>query len=186
MTRKSGAIAIIMALSAIVSAPAFAQEVTMTLTGEVEGVCGVFDEDSSPVEIDFGLLSDIEVGQQTPEVTNGITLICNDPDGGIFTIASENGGNLWREGTSGGFGNEVGYTVAATGSNGIDVQPTDLASPVSRNFLGSPDLVNGQPITISFRANGVSRDAPAGNDAPSTTVFAGVYSDIVRVSVTAN
>lgn len=186
MTRRSEAIGILVAFAAILAAPASAQDVTMSLTGEVEAICGVFDDESSPVEIDFGMLSDVELGQQTPAITNSVTLICNDPDGGTLTIQSENGGKLWREGTSGGEANEIGYTVSTAGSSGLAIQPTDLTSPVTTTFLGSPDLINGQPMSISFRANGVSRDAPAGNGGRTTTVYAGAYNDIVRVSVTAN
>lgn len=168
------------------TAPALSQDVTINLMGEVEGVCRVQDDAGAPVLIDFGMLSDIAVGQQTPEITHDLSIICNDPDGGTLTVESVNGGNLQREGSSGGEGNAVGYSVSASGSAAIDFAPTDLADPVRRNFLGSADLLASRTVTLRFRANGVSAPSPAGNGGTITTVYAGVYSDIVKVSVTAN
>lgn len=184
--RCAGLLCFFAALAAIPVTPAFAQDVTITLAGEVAPVCGLRDDTGAPVAIDFGLLSDIDVGQQSPEVTHELAVICNDPDGGTLTIESENDGNLRRGGSAGGEGNDIGYTIAATGDPGLAVSPTGLATRVNRTFLSSPDFFDGKPITLSFRANGVRRDSPAGNGGSTTTVFAGIYRDVVRVSVTAN
>jgi hypothetical protein len=184
--RNGAALRFLAALCATMTTPALAQDVTINLTGEVEGVCGVQDDAGGPVLIDFGMLSAVAVGQQTPEVTHDLSIICNDPDGGTLTVESVNGGNLQREGSSGGEGNEVGYSVSASGTAAIDFAPTDLSDPVSRNFLGSADLLTSRGVTLRFRANGVSAPSPAGNGGTTTTVYAGVYRDIVKVSVTAN
>ncbi|MEW4449088.1 hypothetical protein [Qipengyuania sp. JC766] len=186
MAGKRVAFGLIAAFAASLSGTAIAEEVSITLTGEVDAVCGISDADLSRTEINFGILSNIDAGQQSDEVTNTVSLICNDPDGGTVTISSENGGVLTRTGSSGGSGNEIGYSVALTNGSAISVPPSTLSTPVIHTFLGSPDLISGQPVSISFRANGVRVGSPAGNGAVSTSVYAGIYSDVVRVSVTAN
>lgn len=170
------------------AAPAAAQSgptVEHLLQGEVAVICGAYDFQNSPVLIDFGTLSDVDVGSLTPEVVNGVTIVCNDPDGGTVNITSQNGGSMFLEGT-GGANREVGYVVRATGGSGLAFAQTPLTSDVNLPFNASGAFLNGQSMTLRFAANGVAQDAPAGNDAPSTTVFAGTYTDTVTVSVTAN
>lgn len=161
--------------------------VDMLLQGEVAEVCGAFDFQSSPVLIDFGTLSDVEVGAQTPEIANGVTIVCNDANGGTVNITSATGGTLKRAGTSGGSGNEIGYTVRATGGSGLAFGATDLSSDVDLTFSGSTAFLNGQSMTLRFAADGVriTNDSEA-NEATRTSVFAGTYQDTVTVSVTAN
>ena len=173
---------------AAVSAPAAAQSgptVEHALTGEVGSICGAFDFQSSPVLIDFGILSDVPVGQFTPEQANGVTIVCNSPNGGTVNITSLNGGNLFLDGT-GGNGREVGYQVRGTGGT-LNFGTTTLASDVNLNFNGAPAMVAGQSITLRFAAEGVlEENVSAVNEADRTTVFAGTYTDTVTVSVTAN
>ncbi|MEE4213076.1 MAG: hypothetical protein V2I43_27840 [Parvularcula sp.] len=176
--------------AAIVTTSANAQSagsVDMALQGEVTQVCGAFDFQSSPVLIDFGTLSDVEVGSQTPEIANNVTIVCNDPDGGIVNITSANSGVLERVGSAGGEGNEVGYTVRATGGSGLAFGASDLSNDVEVSFSGAPAFINGQSMTLRFAANGVRiTDDTNANDATRTSVYAGTYTDLVTVSVTAN
>lgn len=170
------------------AAPVAAQSgptVDHLLTGEVADICGAYDFQNSPVLIDFGTLSDVDVGSQTPEIANGVTIVCNGANGGTVNITSANGGALFLDGT-GGANREVGYTVRATGGSGLAFNATALTSDVNLPFGASGAFLNGQSMTLRFAANGVAQDSPAGNEAPSTTVFAGTYTDTVTVSVTAN
>lgn len=136
-----------------------ANTVEMELTGEVEEICGAFDFQANPVLIDFGALSAIEVGSQTPEVVNGLTIVCNVAAGGTVNITSQNGGVMERDGTSGGPNNEVGYTVRATGGSGLTFASTTLASDINLPFNGSPAYLAGQtrpcasPLTASARTH---------------------------------
>ncbi|MEM1131858.1 MAG: hypothetical protein AAGH53_02875 [Pseudomonadota bacterium] len=175
---------------AAVSAPAAAQSgptVDHELRGEVESICGAFDFQDSPVLIDFGILSDVPVGQRTPEIVNGVTIVCNGLGGGTVNITSQNQGFMFLTGTSGGAAQQVGYVVRATGGSGLAFGETNLASPVARPFNGSSAFVNGQSMTLRFAADGVlDENAGAANQADRTTVFAGIYTDIVTVDVTAN
>ncbi|MEW4449089.1 hypothetical protein [Qipengyuania sp. JC766] len=169
------------------AAPVAAQNVNPVvheLTGEVDGVCTLADSTPQPVQIDFGTLSGVDVGSQTPEQANGLTIICNDPDGGTLSISSANNGVLRRDGTNGGANNEVGYSFRTTGT--ITIPTGNLATQVNRTFNASSAYINGQSITLRFAANGVRAPSPAGNGGTISTVFAGTYSDTVTVAVTAN
>lgn len=169
------------------AAPAAAQNanpIVHELSGEVEAVCTLADSTPAPVQIDFGTLSNVDVGSLTTEQANGVTIICNDPDGGTLSITSANNGVLRRDGTSGGANNEVGYQFRTTGT--ITVPAGNLATPVTRTFNASSAYINGQSITLRFAANGVRAPSPAGNGGVISTVYAGTYSDTVTVSVTAN
>jgi spore coat protein U-like protein len=161
------------------------------LEGEVAGICTLADFQASPIQIDFGMLSDVDVGQQTnPADVNGMTVICNDPDGGTLSITSQNQGILKREGSNGGAQNTVGYTVVLSGGSGLG-DPTGtvrtLGNPVQKTFAASSAFLNGQSFSLSFRANGVRETGVANaNQGTRTTVFAGIYTDTVTVAVTAN
>jgi len=173
--------------AAVISTPAAAQEVVMSLTGEVDQICGAFDFQEQPVLIDFGTLSNVPVGSQTPEQVNNVSIVCNDAAGGTVTVTSANNGLLFRDGTSGGSGNQVGYTVRATGGNGLAFDATTLTTPVSRPFNGSTAFIAGSGLTLRFAANGVlEENVGSVNGADRTTVFAGTYTDTVTVAVTAN
>lgn len=183
--------ALVASVAAIaVAAPAAAQNqnpVVHALTGEVAETCTLADFQPSPIAINFGTLSAVDVGQQTEAVVNNVTVICNDPVGGTVTVTSANLGTLNRAGTSGGANNSIGYTVAATGGNGLAFAATTLASPVSKTFSASPALLAGSGLTFQFRANGVREAGVSGvNNGTRTTVFAGTYTDTVTVAVTAN
>lgn len=179
------------AVSALaISAPVSAEELTITLTGEVTPICGVTNDETNaapgPIPINFGMLSDTPVGQQTDRITSRLLITCNSPDGGSVTINSENGGKLFLDGV-GGEAREVGYTISSVGGFGLFFPETDLGADVVRTFPGAAQFIQGQRLTLFFKANGVAvnNDANA-NEADRTTVFAGNYTDVVTVSVTAN
>lgn len=182
------------AATGFVASPAFAQannngvvgNVVMNLTADVSSICGAVDF-LNPVTVNF---NDLATVATTATVTrsNGLSIICNDADGGTVTTTSANAGQLRRNGTLTGAGNVIPYTVGITGGSGLAVPAgTSLATPVSRTFSGSTAYLAGQSMTVNFTTNGVLESNVGNvNEGERTTVFAGNYTDTVTVSVTAN
>jgi spore coat protein U-like protein len=183
------------ATTTFVAAPAFAQapnnngvvgNVVMNLSADVSTICGAVDF-LNPVPVNFNDLSTVATSA-TVTRSNGLSIICNDADGGTVTVTSANGGQLRRNGTLTGAGNVIPYTFGATGGSGLAIPAgSSLASPVARTFSGSTAYMAGQSMTLNFTTNGVlESNVGSVNEGERTTVFAGNYTDTVTVSVTAN
>ncbi len=157
-----------------------------SLNAEVASVCGVaFADGFTVTTVDFGTLSDIDTSTEIEVDPQGsIAFICNDPDGLTRTFESANAGFLFRDGTSGGPGNQIPYTVSSSG--GFGIPQTQLTSPATQSFGGSTAFANGQNTNPVFFVNGVKSPGTGPQGADQITVFAGDYSDTVTISVTAN
>ncbi|MEM5516260.1 hypothetical protein WNY37_04815 [Henriciella sp. AS95] len=161
-------------------------ELELVLNGTVQEICGITAASSS-IDVDFGELAATD-GPITRSADFGI--VCNAAGGATFGMSSANGGYLLRGGTETGPGNEITYKVNFdTGGDafpGISPGTPPLNLTVDRSFTvpGSTELLSGREVGAAIVLNGVK--GPDFNDAPTTTVFAGAYSDTVTVSVTAN
>lgn len=170
------------------STSARAQEVNFFLNAEVESICAATTQLGENIEIDLGILSQTPTGS---EVSNDgdvlIIYVCNDADGFTRTITSLNEGVLVRVGSAGGEGNEIPYFLEATGSSGLDFSRIQVTQPLTRTFGASTDFLDGVAGTLTVFVNGVLDDGGTGGAAaPTTTVFAGQYTDVLTITVTAN
>lgn len=177
-----------LAASIGLSSGANAQEVNFFLNAEVDSICAATTALGENIEIDLGILSQTPVGA---EVSNDgdveIFYVCNDADGFTRTISSINDGVLVRVGSAGGDGNEIPYFLEAGGTNGLDFSRTQVTQPLTRTFGASTIFLNGVAGTLTVYVNGVLDDGgPSGNAASRTTVFAGQYTDLITLTVTAN
>ncbi len=183
-------------VAALAGVPVYAQQATSTLTinlsGEVETICTANNNSATDATVNrsFGTLSDSYTTEviRTDEINNAnqLTYVCNAPDGFTRTITSQNGGKLFRDDSTGGAGNEINYTMDHGGANGLAFDNEELATPRIDTFAGATDWVDGQLGTIVFETYGVRVTDPDGNGADRTTVFAGTYTDVVTVVLTAN
>lgn len=182
----SGAPALAQSAPATPIAPGVVGTVQMNLSADVAEICGAVDF-LNPVPLDFGTLSSVATNA-TVTKSNGVSIICNDAAGGTVTVTSANSGKLLRNGTLTGQGNEIGYTLEATGGSGLAIPAgSSLSSPISRAFNGSNAFRQGQSVTYRFTTNGVlESNVGTVNEGERTTVFAGNYTDTVLVSVTSN
>jgi len=158
---------------------------TINIQGEVDEICGL-TATGATVDVDFGVLSDT-TGEIREDVPFGI--VCNSAEGATLGISSQNGGKLLRDGTETGAGNEIAYRVnpdpggdAFSMANGTP--PTSLANDKSYVINADNRLREGRAFDIAVFFNGVK--GPDFQGAPTTTVFAGDYSDTITVSLTAN
>ncbi|MEW4449090.1 hypothetical protein [Qipengyuania sp. JC766] len=170
------------------AASAQAQEVSFVLNAEVDSICEATTDAGENIEIDLGVLSETPTGS---EVSNDqdveIVYVCNDADGFTRTIASLNDGVLVRVGSTGGDGNEIPYFLEAIGSNGLDFSRIQVTQPLTRTFGASTDFLNGVAGTLTVYVNGVlDQGGDSGDPASRTTVFAGQYTDVLTLTVTAN
>jgi hypothetical protein len=105
-----------------------------------------------------------------------LTYKCNGSNGFVRTIKSDNASRLVNP--AGGF---VPYTVSHTGGSGIAINtPVSLGSDYSNNLTSSAAFVNGQTGSLRLIA---AKPAEATNANP---LFAGTYSDVIRVAIAAN
>lgn len=171
-----------------VASPAQAQEVNFFLNAEVDPICEATTALGENIEIDLGILSQTPTGS---EVSNDgdleIVYVCNDADGFTRTITSLNEGVLVRIGSSGGEGNEIPYFLEAQGTDGLSFSRIQLTQPLTRTFGASTTFLNGVAGTLTVFVNGVLDEGSGAGDASArTTVFAGQYTDVLTLTVTAN
>jgi len=167
------------------SAQVFQDSVAFNLEAEVSLVCGVAAPAAS-TSLDFNDLANIEATTAKSTGTQMFGIACNDPDGATFKVTSTNGGVLLRDANARGAGNEIPYTANITDYTSLIGFPAaSLATPKVTNLGGSEKLRNGTDSRINFNVKGV-KGATSGRGAPTTTVFAGDYTDTVTLSLTAN
>ncbi len=183
--------------TAFIATPAMAQqaprgpEINYNLDAEVKTICGVYSFIGTEVQIDFGELADTASSafvEKTAALGASAQYRCNSPAGFTRTITSANDGVLVRTNSSGGTANEIDFEMQHGGGNGLDFGWQSLAGGKTDVFGGSTTFLNagqGTAGLVSFRARGVlASNSPQG--AIGTTVFAGDYTDVVTIAVTAN
>lgn len=111
----------------------------------------------------------------TSQSLGSVTYVCNSAGGFTRTITSQNGGYLFRGNTQGGGANQVAYQLASGGGSGLSFPAEQLVAPKVTNHNGSTAFITGQTGSVS-----VVVPQPTGN------VYAGTYSDVVTIAVTAN
>ena len=176
------------ALATLLPATAQAQEVNFTLNAEVDPICEANSDRGDNIEIDLGILSQTPTGTEVDsDGVVDITYVCNDPDGFTRTITSLNDGVLVRIGSGGGQGNEIPYFLSSDGGNGLAFSRLQLTAPLTRSFGGSVAFLDGVLGTLTVTVNGVlEQNAGNVNGVDRTTVFAGQYTDVITLAVTAN
>ena len=158
-------------------------QLSYDLNAEVSSVCGAYNASGTEIDVDFGELAETATSNTVEQGAGDATYICNSPNGFSRTFTSANGGYLFRAGTNGGAQNQIAYEMRHQGSNGLNMNWTSLSSAASADLNGSAYLT-GVTGAVSFRVDGV-RGADEVNGAAGTTVFAGDYSDVVTITVTA-
>lgn len=159
------------AASAISATPAMADDkADLSIKGNIALACTV-TPDERDVVVDLNLTTEQGAGS--------LTYRCNGANGFTRTIASDNSGQLNNaSGASRGF---VPYTITHGGGSGLAIgTPVSLATPFTTTLASSAAFVNGQ--TGSLRLI-LAKPASATNANP---LFAGDYTDVIRVSITAN
>ncbi len=172
--------------------------------------CGVFslinNSDSSAGNFSFGTLSDVVTGNTRSAVLSGnattdvgggiildvndgtslaLTYACNEPSGFSRVISSANNGKLQRLGGPLTEENQIRYTVTHTGTEGIEFSSRELTAPIETELTGN--FLVGVPGNISFAADGVLiEQGEVLGSISQTSVFAGVYTDTVTISITSN
>jgi spore coat protein U-like protein len=177
------------AAMAMTSGAALAQDTTpaqlaFNLNAQVSSVCGVYNASGTEIDVDFGELSNTATSAKVEQSAGSASYACNAPDGFTRTISSANGGYLFRDGTSGGANNQIAYEMRHGGGSGLSMDWTQLTSAVNSDHGGS-SFLTGQTGGVNFRVDGVRVDTGS-NGAPSTNVFAGSYSDVVTITLTAS
>ena len=181
--KKISAIAIL--ASGLVAMPAAANTLTYNVQADVGSVCGVYKFDGPTVTVDFDTLSATPTSTQVTEAAGSATYRCNSTAGFTRTVSSANGGYLTLNGaTTTDNLRRIPFTMSHGGGSGLGFAATQLTAPITSNFGGSAAFLAGQTGSVNFQTNGVQA-AVGGNDAPGTTVFAGDYSDVVTITVTA-
>jgi hypothetical protein len=182
---------------ALVATPVLAQtnvspsnNLKFTLDAEVGTICGVYSAQGQTIPLDFGDLAEMT---STQEATRTAELIytCNALGGFSRTITSDNNGRLVRVGSTGGSGNEMTYRFGHSGTtaNGLTVGNRGLPAafnPVTSNHSNSTTtFLAGVRETATFQVSGSLRSHGGQGIAPTTSLFAGDYSDTVTIAVTA-
>lgn len=179
---------IISASTAVLAAIGFAsaQDIEYNLSADVSLVCGITAA-STTIAVDFGDLAGTPAANTVQSATSDWEIACNDPDGATVKFESANEGKLRRNGTEMGDGNEIAYkaNVGSGAGKPFDRPPLGLANPIEISRAGSADLRNGLATDVRFSVNGVKGADTAGG-LPTTTVYAGNFTDVVTLSVAAN
>jgi len=192
----------IAAAVAALASPAFAQapvgtpaagnqDLQINVNASVANRCSVYNASNptggNPVTtVSFGELAATPSTQTVNTPGFAALYICNNAAGFTRSITSQNQGNLFRAGTSGGANNAIPYTITHGGGSGLGFGATSLSGAKVSTFGGSSAFLNGQTGTVTLNVQGV-QVASAANSAFSTTnVFAGNYSDIVYIDIVGN
>ncbi|GAO80923.1 hypothetical protein [Sphingopyxis sp. C-1] len=158
-------------LAVLASTPAMADDkADVSITGNIALACTV-SPDVRDVTVDLNSTAAQSAGS--------LTYRCNGANGFTRTIASDNAGQLNNvAGANKGF---VPYTITHGGGSGLGIAtPVSLATPTTTNLGSSAAFVNGQTGTLSLI---LAKPASASAANP---LFAGDYTDVIRVSITAN
>lgn len=150
---------------------------TFDITGTIPTICVGNNNSLGPVET-----VDLMAGV-TAQTMGSVTYVCNAPGGFTRTISSANAGKLVRVGSSGGSGNEVPYLLGSGGGSGLSFAGTALTTPKISTLSGSTAFLAGQ--TASLNVSVASQATTGASGLPTTTVYAGTYTDTVTVAVTA-
>ena len=162
-------------------------DLTLELSGNVEEICGITAA-SNTLDVDFGELAGTS-GEVRRDVAFG--MVCNAAGGITVGVTSANDGYLLRDGAAlGDEGSQILYKVNLDpGSEAFSPSFTPgtppLALTTDRQFTlpGSVSLREGREVGAAIALNGVQ--GPDFQGAPTTTVYAGSYSDTITVSLTA-
>ena len=152
----------------LVSAPAMADDkADVSVSGTIALACTVTPDERSVV---------VDLDSTDAQSLGSLTYRCNGANGFVRTITSDNASKLVNP--VGGF---VPYTLSHSGGSGIAINtPVSLETAFTNNLSSSAAFVNGQ--TGQARVI-LAKPATATNANP---LYAGIYSDVVRVSITAN
>lgn len=166
--------------------PAFGDNLTVSLSADVAAVCGaqLNAGDGLNLDIDFGDLTSVASTAQVQVGGGSITYVCNVPAGFQRSFSSDNGGFLYRDGTAGGSSNQIPWTLQHGGGSGLGFAEIQLTSARNDSRGGSAAFTAGQTGGLTFRANGVQVTGASG--ILTTNVFAGDYSDVMRITITPN
>ncbi|MGY6532772.1 hypothetical protein [Glycocaulis sp.] len=189
---SAAAVAVFGASSAFAQAvPVFGDDLTVTLSAEVGEVCGarLNAGDGLNLDVDFGELTNTPAADQVAVGGGSITYVCNVLAGFTREFSSDNDGYLVLDGVSTtNAQRRIAWTVAGSGAQGNQgLAETQLTSPVVQSRGNGGGLWrNGQTSGLTFRADGVAVPSAASSGITTTTVFAGDYSDVMRISIRAN
>jgi hypothetical protein len=171
----------------LLSTPAFADNtLTYNLDADVGSICGVWNYQGDTISVPFGDLALVDSATAVEKSAGSASYRCNDAAGFKRTISSQNNGKMIRTGSTGDAANSISYEMSHGGGSGIGFAYLQLTSPKVDSFSGSTAFLAGQTGSVKFRANGVHNVSSGNNNAPGTTVFAGDYTDVVTIAVTAN
>ncbi len=192
----------IAAAVAALASPAFAQapvgaaaagnqDLQINLNATVANRCSVYNQSdlagSNPVTtINFGELAATPATAQVAAPAFSALYVCNVATGFTRSITSQNQGNLWRAGTSGGANNSIPYTIQHGGGSSLGFAAQPLTSAITTTFAGSSAFLAGQAGSVTLRVNGVQVASAANANVNTTNVFAGNYSDIVYIDIVGN
>lgn len=172
---------------AFASTPALANNtLTYNLDADVGSICGVYNHAGTVIPVAFGDLATVLDTAQVTVGAGSASYRCNSAAGFTRTISSANAGKLVRAGSNGDSTNSVAFDMSHGGGSGLGFAFQSLATNKTNSFGGSTAFLSGQTGGVSFRVNGVYNVNAGANNAPGTTVFAGDYTDVVTIAVTAN
>ena len=86
-------------------------QLSYELSAEVGSVCGVYNASGTEIEVDFGELTETATTTAVEQNAGSASYACNSPNGFSRSIASTNGGYLYRAGTEGGENNQIAYEM---------------------------------------------------------------------------
>ena len=175
------------AAATLLAIPASANTLTYNLSASVGSACGVYNAAGTTIPVAFGDLSTTLTTTTLNVGAGSASYRCNSTAGFTRQITSANAGKLVRTGSTGDANNSIAFTMAHGGGSGLGFAATSLATALSTPFTASAAFLTGQTGGVSFQINGVATPDNSGiNGAPGTTVFAGDYTDVVTIAVTAN
>ena len=166
------------------AAPGDSADLDLQMSGQVEEACGI-TASSNTIDLDYGVMT-----RTSGPVAGGVNFgfVCNSAGGATVGVSSANGGFLLRNGVETGPGKEIYYSFDLDKgddefSYALGTRPVSLAS--DRTFLvaGSDALREGRVVGAYIVVWGVR--GPDFQGAPTTTVYAGSYSDTITVSLAA-
>ena len=170
---------------AFAATPALANNtLTYNLDADVSSVCGVYSSQGTAITVAFGDLAMTPVATQVVKSAGSATYRCNSTAGFSRSISSANAGRLKRTGSNGDAANSIAFEMSHGGGSSLNFDYAALTTPKTGSFGGSSAFLAGQTGSVNFRLNGVAN--VGGNESTGTTVFAGDYTDVVTIAVTAN
>ncbi|MEM5518708.1 hypothetical protein WNY37_17250 [Henriciella sp. AS95] len=159
-------------------------ELELQITGTVPEICGLTAA-SSTLEFDYG---DLARNDTTLPGGFNFGIVCNSAAGAILSVSSAGNGYMLRNGSETGPGNQIPYTFDLDKGGDefsyyLGTRPMHLDMPYDFIISGSNALRQGREVGAYVVVDGVK--GPDFNGAPTTTVFAGDYSDVITLSLSA-